>query len=73
MTKASIDNDPQYLARTADRLRAMSAAQVALADAEADEVRARLEHMTYGANRQRDDQNASNRDQGTIHREDPVS
>jgi hypothetical protein len=36
-------------------------------------VRARLEHMTYGANRQRDDQNASNRDQGTIHREDPVS
>ena len=56
MTKAQIDNDPEYLERTADRLRAMSAAQVALVDADADEVRARLERMTYGANRRRNDE-----------------
>jgi hypothetical protein len=48
-----VDNDSEYLERTAGRLRAMSAAQVALVDADADEVRSRLENMSYGHTRQR--------------------
>lgn len=47
------DNDPEYLERTAQRLRTMTAAEVGLSDADPGEVRKRLERMAYGGSRQR--------------------
>lgn len=58
MARTRDETDRGYLERTADRLRAMSAAQVDLSDADANEVRARLERMTYGGSRQRNQRSA---------------
>lgn len=44
---------PEDVARTADRLRSMCHAQLALNDADPVAVRARIERMTYGGSRQR--------------------
>lgn len=49
----SEDGDREYLERTADRLRTMSASQVDLTTADAAEVRSRLERMAYGGSRLR--------------------
>lgn len=52
-TQHVVDNDPEYLERTAKRLRTMTATQVDLSAADPDEVRSRIEHMAYGGSRQR--------------------
>lgn len=54
--KTRNDRDRSYLERTADRLRLMSSSQVDLGDADAGEVRARIERMTFGGSRQRNQQ-----------------
>ena len=43
------DADAEYLERTAARLRHMASTHSAARDANADEVRNRLRHMTYGS------------------------
>lgn len=50
---APVEADREYLRRTADRIRAMTASSEDMSKQDPEEVRERLERMSYGGSRHR--------------------